>query len=86
MGEAARRLVEEKGADCIALGCAGMTEMKIKCEEVVDAKNATAQVIDGVAVGVQLLIGLVREGHVTAKGGIYRSSAAGRASRGQEWL
>ncbi|KAH8593723.1 Asp/Glu/hydantoin racemase [Bisporella sp. PMI_857] len=86
VGEAARRLVQEKGADCIALGCAGMTEMKLKCEEAVDAKNATAQVIDGVGVGVQILIGLVRERHVTAKGGIYRSSAVGRSARGQEWL
>jgi Asp/Glu/hydantoin racemase len=63
-----------------------MTEMKLKCEEAVDAKNATAQVIDGVGVGVQILIGLVRERHVTAKGGIYRSSAVGRSARGQEWL
>jgi Asp/Glu/hydantoin racemase len=86
VGEAAKRLVFEKGADCIALGCAGMTEMKIKCEEEVDVKNATAQVIDGVGVGVQMLIGLVREGHVTAKGGIYRSSKVGREARGQEWL
>lgn len=86
VGDAARRLVQEKGADCIALGCAGMTEMKIRCEEVVEAKDATAQVIDGVAVGVQILIGLVREGHVTAKGGIFRSAQEGRKARGQEWL
>lgn len=86
VGDAARRLVQEKGADCIALGCAGMTEMKIRCEEEVDAKNATAQVIDGVAVGVQFLIGLVREGHRTAKGGVFRSSAEGRKARGQDWL
>jgi len=86
MGDAARRLVVEKGADCIALGCAGMTEMKVKCEEVVGAKEGMAQVIDGVGVGVQILIGLVREGHVTAKGGIYRSSTTGRKARGQEWL
>jgi len=85
IGEAAKRL-QEKGADCIALGCAGMTEMKIKCEEAVGTKDATAQVIDGVAVGVQILIGLVREGHVTAKGGIFRSSAVGRKARGQDWL
>jgi Asp/Glu/hydantoin racemase len=57
VSEAARRLVEEKGADCIALGCAGMTEMKVRCEEAVGASHATAQVIDGVAVGVQILIG-----------------------------
>lgn len=86
MAQAAKRLVEEKGADCIALGCAGMTEMKIRCEEAVDAKNATAQVIDGVGVGVQILIGLVREGHKTAKGGVYRSAANGRKARGQDWL
>jgi len=83
VGEAARILVQEKGADCIALGCAGMTEMKHKCEEVV---GPTAQVIDGVGVGVQILIGLVREGHVIAKRGMYRSAAEGRKARGQEWL
>ncbi|CZS99991.1 hypothetical protein WAI453_003424 [Rhynchosporium graminicola] len=86
VAEAAKRLVEEKGADCIALGCAGMTEMKIKCEEAVGTKEATAQVIDGVGVGIQILIGLVREGHVTAKGGIFRSSRQGRKARGQDWL
>ncbi|KAL5325916.1 hypothetical protein ACEPPN_007050 [Leptodophora sp. 'Broadleaf-Isolate-01'] len=86
VAEAARRLVQEKGADCIALGCAGMTEMKIRCEEAVGTKDATAQVIDGVGVGVQILIGLVREGHVTAKGGIFRSSQDGRKARGQDWL
>jgi Asp/Glu/hydantoin racemase len=84
--EAARMLVQEKGADCIALGCAGMTEMKIRCEEAVGAKDATAQVIDGVGIGVQILIGLVREGHVTAKGGIFRSAGEGRKARGQDWL
>jgi Asp/Glu/hydantoin racemase len=63
-----------------------MTEMKIRCEEEVGAKEATAQVIDGVGVGVQLLIGLVREGHVTAKGGVYGSSQDGRKARGQDWV
>lgn len=86
VSEAARRLVQEKGADCIALGCAGMTEMKIRCEEAVGTKHATAQVIDGVGVGVQFLIGLVREKHETAKGGMFRSSRAGRRARGQDWL
>ena len=86
VSEAARRLVQEKGADCIALGCAGMTEMKIRCEETVGAKDATAQVIDGVGVGVQLLIGLVREGHVTAKGGVFRRAQDGRKARGQDWI
>jgi Asp/Glu/hydantoin racemase len=86
VSEAARRLVQEKGADCIALGCAGMTEMKIRCEDAVGSKDAIAQVIDGVGVGVQILIGLVREGHVTAKGGIFRSAQDGRRARGQDWL
>lgn len=86
VGEAARRLVQEKGADCIALGCAGMTEMKTRCEETVGANDATAQVIDGVGVGVQFLIGLVREDYVTAKGGVFRSAQDGRKARGQGWL
>jgi Asp/Glu/hydantoin racemase len=86
VSEAARRLVQDKGADCIALGCAGMTEMKIRCEAAVGSKDATAQVIDGVGVGVQILIGLVREGHVTAKGGVFRSAQDGRKARGQDWL
>jgi Asp/Glu/hydantoin racemase len=86
VSEAARRLVEDKGADCITLGCAGMIEMKIRCEEAVGAKKATAQVIDGVGVGVQILIGLVREGHRTAKGGVFRSATEGRKARGQDWL
>lgn len=85
VSEAARRLVEN-GADCITLGCAGMTEMKIRCEEAVGTKDAIAQVIDGVGVGVQILIGLVREGHRTGKGGIFRSAAEGRRGRGQDWL
>jgi Asp/Glu/hydantoin racemase len=63
-----------------------MTEMKIRCEETVGAKDATAQVIDGVGVGVQLLIGLVREGHVTAKGGVFRRAQDGRKARGQDWI
>lgn len=86
MSEAAKRLVHEKGADCIALGCAGMTEMKARCEEAVGGAQATAQVIDGVGVGVQFLISLVREGHRTAKGGMYRSASKDRRARGQDWL
>jgi len=86
VSEAARRLVHGKGADCIALGCAGMTEMKLRCEDVVGAREGFAQVIDGVGVGAQILIALVREGHVTAKGGIFRSAEGGRRARGQDWL
>lgn len=84
VGDAARRLVQEKGADCIALGCAGMTEMKIRCEEEVGGNGA--MVIDGVTIGVQFLISLVRDGYRTAKGGVFRSSKDGRTARGQDWL
>ena len=58
-GEAARVLVVENGADCVALGCAGMTDMKGRCEEVVGPEGA--RVLDGVGIGVQFLVGLVRE-------------------------
>lgn len=84
VGEAATRLVAQ-GADCIALGCAGMTDMKIRCEDVVGA-NGEVQIIDGVGVGVHLLIALVREGHKTAKAGSYASSRVTREARGQDWI
>lgn len=83
VGEAARQLVEEKGADCILLGCAGMVEMVGRCEEVVKGR---ATVVDGVRVGVQFLVGLCREGLGTAKGGVYRSAEETRRGRGQGWL
>lgn len=76
----------EKDVDCITLGCTGMTQMKIRYKEAVGAKDATAQVIDGVGVRVQILKGLVRGGHRTAKGGIFKSAAEGRRARGQYWL
>lgn len=82
---AAGRLVG-RGADCICLGCAGMTEMQEACQEAVGMAEGEVMVVDGVAVGVQFLIGLVREGLGTAKGGCYRSSAAGRVKRGQDWV
>lgn len=79
---AARKLVD-KGADCICLGCAGMTEMQEVCQEAVGMKEAReVMVVDGVAMGVQFLIGLVREGLGTAKRGAYRSSAVAREKRG----
>lgn len=79
---AARRLVD-KGADCICLGCAGMTEMQEMCQKAVGMKEREVMIIDGVAMGVHFLVGLVREGLGTAKRGIYRSAAAGRERRGQ---
>jgi len=83
VGEAARVLVEEKGADCIGLGCAGMVEMVERCESVVKGK---AQVVDGVRLGVQFLVALVQDGKGTAKGGLYMSAAKGRETRGQDWV
>lgn len=78
---AARALVD-RGADCICLGCAGMTEMQQVCQEAVGMRQREVMVVDGVATGVQFLVGLVREGLGTAKRGSYRSSAAARDKRG----
>lgn len=81
VGEAAKRLVD-KGADTILLGCAGMTDMKMRCEEVV---GVGIGVLDGVVLGVQFLIGLVRADLSTAKSGMYMSAELARVSRGQHW-
>ena len=82
MGEAANELKKD-GADCIALGCAGMTEMKKRCEDVVGEE---VRILDGVGLGVQFLVGLVREGHIVAKRGLYASAQNGRKARAQDWL
>lgn len=62
-----------RGADSIVLGCAGMTDLKRACEDAVGMHDRVAMVIDGVAMGVHFLIGLVREGLGTAKGGPYNT-------------
>ncbi|KAI3394183.1 hypothetical protein diail_3138 [Diaporthe ilicicola] len=82
---AAKRLVD-RGADCISLGCAGMTEMRDICQKAVGMEDREVMVVDGVAVGVHFLAGLVSEGLGTAKRGLYRSSGAGRERRGQSWI
>lgn len=82
---AARKLVD-RGADCICLGCAGMTEMQEVCQRAVGMDTREVMIVDGVAVGCQFLIGLVRENLGTAKRGSYMSSAAGRAGRKQDWI
>jgi Asp/Glu/hydantoin racemase len=82
---AARKLVE-KGADCICLGCAGMTGMHEAVSKAVGMDDKEIMVVDGVAIGVHLLASLVQEGLSTAKAGAYRSSATGRVKRGQDWL
>ena len=52
--EVAGRLVREKGADCVALGCAGMTEMVEACREGVKGEEGEGRVnlVDGVLAGV----------------------------------
>ena len=84
------RVLVERGADCILLGCAGMTDMVDACKEAVGGTagdgSEQVNVIDGVVVGVQMLIAMVTAGFGTAKGGIYRSSAVSREQRGQDWL
>jgi Asp/Glu/hydantoin racemase len=97
MGDASRRLVEEKGADCVLLGCAGMTDMVRACERAVRAEvqngDGTAggrerrvNVIDGVEIGVHFLIALARARLGTSKVGVYRSADESRKARGQDWL
>ncbi|RSM12301.1 hypothetical protein CEP52_002558 [Fusarium oligoseptatum] len=82
---AAKELVEGRNADCICLGCAGMTGVKEACEKAVGKEESQVMVVDGVGIGIQLLIGLVREGLGTAKRGAYRSAEAGRKARQQDW-
>ncbi|TIC90671.1 N-carbamoyl-D-amino acid hydrolase [Colletotrichum higginsianum] len=83
MANVGKRLVEEKGADVLLLGCAGMTPLKPAVEAAV---GDDVQVVDGVLAGVHHLVGLVRMGGATAKRGVYKSSAAGRKARGQDWI
>ncbi|KAK6208610.1 carbon-nitrogen hydrolase [Colletotrichum tabaci] len=83
MADVGKRLVEEKGADVLLLGCAGMTPLKPAVEAAV---GDDVQVVDGVLAGVHHLVGLVRMGGATAKRGVYKSSAAGRKARGQDWI
>lgn len=76
---AAQRL-QARGADCICLGCAGMTDLRTTVEGAVGMHDRVAMVIDGVAVGVHFLIGLVRENLGTAKGMAHNTSSRQRAS------
>lgn len=84
--DAAHKLVNEKEADCICLGCAGMTEMRMVCEKAVGMDERQVMVVDGVGMGVHFLASLVRENLGTAKRGEYRSAALGREKRNQDWL
>ena len=78
-----RKLVAQ-GAEVLTLGCAGMTDMKLAVEEAV--KDEGVQVVDGVVAGVQYLVGVVRMGGRTGKGGVWRSSKEGRERRGQTYV
>ncbi len=71
------------GAEVLTLGCAGMTPLKLAVEAAV---GPDVTVIDGVLAGIQHLSGIVRMGSRTAKSGMYRSSAATRKARGQDWI
>ncbi|KAK5114658.1 hypothetical protein LTR62_002231 [Meristemomyces frigidus] len=83
MQEAAKKLIG-RGAEVVTLGCAGMSGMKEAVEEAVGKEGVV--VVDGVVAGVHHLVGLVRMGARTAKGGMYASSARGRKARGQEYI
>lgn len=72
LAKAATKL-QIRGADCIALGCAGMSNMHKACQDAVGMHDRVAMVIDGVNMGVHFLIGLVRENLGTAKGGKYNT-------------
>lgn len=84
MKNVATKLVVDKDADCILLGCAGMTDMKQAVEEAVHPYGVI--VIDGVVAGVNLLSGIVRTGLTTSKRGLFCSSLESRQSRGQDWI
>ncbi|KAG7887663.1 hypothetical protein KL905_004269 [Ogataea polymorpha] len=83
MGEASMSLVKQRGADCLLLGCAGMTQMKAKMEELV---GPAVQVLDGALCGVNILSGLVRMGCKTSKNSLFRSSMDARLQRNQTYL
>lgn len=84
MRNVATRLVKEKEADTLLLGCAGMTDMKVAVEEAV--KPYGVIVIDGVVAGINILSGLLRSSLKTSKRGLYCSSLESRTARGQNWL
>ncbi|PLB44211.1 D-hydantoinase [Aspergillus steynii IBT 23096] len=85
LATAARKLVD-RGADCVCLGCAGMTGLHEACRQAVLMDDGQVMVVDGVAVGVHFLLGLVRVGLRTTKSGVYRPAFPARERRGQDWL
>lgn len=67
----ARRLVEEDGAEAIALGCAGMADL---ADRMSDALGVP--VVDGVASAVKLVEGLIATGLKTSRRGAYAPPGA----------
>jgi allantoin racemase len=61
--ECRRALIQDK-ADCIVLGCAGMSDL---CQEI--SRAIEAPVIDGVGAAVKMVEGIVQLGLVTSKRG-----------------
>lgn len=62
--EECRRALTQDKADCIVLGCAGMTDL---CQEI--SREIDAPVIDGVSVAVSMVESVVRLGLRTSKRG-----------------
>lgn len=84
MSSVSRKLVEEKEADVLVLGCAGMADMQ---EAVMLAvKEKGVPVIDGVVAGVNILTGLLRSNLKTSSRGLFSSSADSRLSRNQNYI
>lgn len=61
--ECRRALIQDK-ADCIVLGCAGMSDL---CQEI--SREIDAPVIDGVGAAVRMVEGIVQLGLLTSKRG-----------------
>jgi Asp/Glu/hydantoin racemase len=65
----ARRLVVERGADVVVLGCAGMVGLTEAIEREV---GGGVCVVDPVRAGVEVAVGLARLGLATARSGVYQ--------------
>lgn len=84
MTNVAKRLVVEKEADVLVLGCAGMADMQLAVSKAVEEYGVP--VIDGVVAGVNILTGLVRSNLKTSPRGLFSSSAESRLTRNQDYI
>lgn len=71
---AARRL-QMRGADCICLEPTGIDSINKAAQNAIGHHDRMALVIDGMSIGIQFLVGLVRENLGTAKGTLYNISS-----------